>query len=73
MGDCAEYALQQWVRAGMPVRQKRKAIVRVNCPSCGKEVHGQAALMQHINAKHEKKKYSWAEICRVHDEERFEL
>lgn len=73
MGECAEYALQQWVRSGMPDHQKRKSIIRVNCPLCGKEVHGQAALMQHHNSKHEKKKYTWAEICRVQDEERFYL
>lgn len=70
MGDGAEYAIQSYIRSGMP-ELKRNRIVRVECPQCGKEVHGQAALMQHINSKHEPKKYSWNEISRKLDEERY--
>lgn len=49
----------------------RNKITRIVCKECGKEVHGQAALMQHINSKHEKKKYSHAEIDKVQFEERY--
>lgn len=70
MADGAQYALNSWIRAGMPRRvQKRNKPVRVKCPECGKEVNGKASLMQHENAKHSPKKYTWAEICRVQDKE----
>ena len=72
MGDGAKQALNSWVKSGMPCGLRIKPIVRVNCPECGKEVHGKGALMQHQNAKHNYK-YSWPEICSVQDDERWDL
>jgi hypothetical protein len=72
MGDCAQYALNQWIKNGMPDNTPRKKIIRVICPDCGKEVHGQAALMQHQNKKH-CTKHSFVDICNVRDSERYDL
>jgi hypothetical protein len=71
MGDYAEYHLQGWIKSGMPDNQKIKTIVRSQCDTCGKEVHGKAALMQHQNVKHGYN-HAWSEICLARDNERYD-
>lgn len=71
MGDYADDAINTWVRGGMQGMPRRKSVPKITCEECGKEVYGRAGLMQHINAKHEPKKYTWPEICAVENEERY--
>lgn len=51
---------------------KRNKIIRVCCDECGKEVHGQAALMQHKNRRHGTK-FTYNEIYNTLDRERYGL
>lgn len=69
MGDGAMDALNGWVRAGMPQPKPKYRKPRVSCLCCKKEVHGYSGLMQHINAKHEKKAFSYWQIDLMHNKE----
>lgn len=70
MGEYAQDVLNQWIKGGMRGGDlPRNKITRAKCPDCGKEVHGRAALMQHENAKHTPKKYTWQKIDAVRIQE----
>lgn len=69
MGIHADDALRSWVKNGMVCHERRNKITRCICEVCGKEVHGKAALMQHVNSKHEPKKYTIHEIDMVRNKE----
>jgi hypothetical protein len=71
MGDGAQYAIEQWVKSGMPDNLKRKKVERVVC-HCGKECHGRAGLMQHENAKHGTR-HKFQDIDLVMNGERYDL